>query len=453
MRRFALLAVVAGGLCLAGSWASMAQPAPPAQKPAGKDAKTKKAAKPAKPKPVEITPELKETYAAMPLAERLAIQSDLVWSGDYNGLINGEFGERPIAAVKAFQRRAGGKDTGVLAPQERALLAASVKAQQQQVGWTLIEDEVIPGARLGIPAKFAVKSERGATGTRWSSGRGEVQIETFREKMGGVQLSQLFEEQKQTPRNRKVEYSALNADFFVLAGLQGLKKFYMRVQIKDSEARGITILYDQAMDGIMEPVVVAMSSAFAPFGNSLAAGARRKVEYASGIFVSPARHIVTSRRAIDDCHVIVVAGHGHAERIAHDNMSELALLRINGASNIRPLAVSAEAPKGLELTLLGIAEPQTQADDGIVTAAKAKLRGVEGSRVLLEAAPTPGFSGAAALDVKNQFVGMMDLNPPAMIPAASIRRFLDGARVTPIEGRADIDAAKAAIARVICVRK
>jgi peptidoglycan hydrolase-like protein with peptidoglycan-binding domain len=451
MRQLVLLAAVAGGLCLAGSCAGMAQS--PTQKPAVKDAKTKKIAKPKKPQPADISPELKESYAAMPLNERLAIQSDLVWSGDYNGLINGEFGERSIAAVKAFQRRNGGKDTGVLTPQERALLSASVKAQQQQVGWTLVEDDAVPGARLGIPAKFAVKSERGPSGTRWSSGRGEVQIETFREKMGGAQLSQLFEEQKQTPRNRKVEYSALNADFFVLSGLQGLKKFYTRVQLKDNEARGMTILYDQALDGIMEPVVVAMSSAFAPFGNGVAANARRKVEYASGIFVSPAGHIVTSRRATDDCHVIVVAGRGHAERIAQDTMAELALLRINGASDIRPLAVSAEAPKGLELTLLGIAEPQTQAGDGTVSAAKAKLRGVEGSRVLLEAASTPGFSGAAALDAQNRLVGMVDLDPVAMIPAASIRKFLDGARVTPAEGRADIDAAKAAIARVICVRK
>ena len=30
------------------------------------------------------------------------------------------------------------------------------------------------------------------------------------------------------------------------------------------DVRGVTILYDQAMDGIMEPVVIAMSSAFAP---------------------------------------------------------------------------------------------------------------------------------------------------------------------------------------------
>ena len=31
--------------------------------------------------------------------------------------------------------------------------------------------------------------------------------------------------------------------------------------------RGITILYDQAMEGTIDPIVVAMSSAFVPFAS------------------------------------------------------------------------------------------------------------------------------------------------------------------------------------------
>jgi hypothetical protein len=457
MRVLLIIAVV-----IAGTASAPAQTAaPPAQKPAAKPAA---AAKPAPAKPAENSA-LKETYAAMPLAERLAIQSDLVWSGDYNGGVNGDFGDRSIAAVKAFQKKHKGKETGILTPQERELLAASVKGQREQVGWTLVEDDVMPGARLGIPAKFAVKSERGASGTRWFSARGEIQIETFREKMGGTQLATLFDEMKKNPSNRRVEYNTINADFFVLSGLQGLKKFYVRVQLKDNEARGMTILYDQAMDGIMEPVVIAMSSAFAPFGNGAAETARRKVEYASGILVSTAGHVVTERQATDGCNVIIVAGRGNAERIAEDKTSDLALLRMHGVSDVRPLPLSAESPKGADLTLVGVSEPQMQAGGNAVSVSQAKLRGVEGTRVLLDASPAAGFVGAAALDGQRQFVGMLDINAtiiagtstaapqPALIPAATIRQFLEAANVTPASGRADIESAKAAVTRVICVRK
>ena len=50
-----------------------------------------------------------------------------------------------------------------------------------------------------------------------------------------------------------------------MTGMQGLKKFYVRAQIRDLEVRGITVLYDQAIEGTIDPVVIAMSSAFAPF--------------------------------------------------------------------------------------------------------------------------------------------------------------------------------------------
>ena len=35
---------------------------------------------------------IREAYAAMPAAERLSIQSDLIWSGDHNGGVTGAFG-------------------------------------------------------------------------------------------------------------------------------------------------------------------------------------------------------------------------------------------------------------------------------------------------------------------------------------------------------------------------
>lgn len=450
---------------LAGAGIALAQtapippkkPAPPAAPEAAKPAAkppakptSKPASKPA-PKPAVASGLLKETYAAMPLAERLAIQSDLVWSGDYNGVIDGDFGERAIAAVKAFQKRHQGKDSGILTADERAVLASAVRVQQQQVGWKLVEDDVLPGARLGIPAKLAAKSERGASGTRWFSPRGEVQIETFREKMAGAQLSELFEEQKKA-HNRKVEYNVSRPDAFVLSGLQGLKRFYVRVQLKDNEARGLTVLHDQAMDGIMRPVVVAMSSAFAPFASTAASAQRRQVDYASGVIVSAAGHILTARRASEGCNVIVVPRYGNAERIAEDLSSGLALLRVNGAA-AQPLPLSAEPPKGADLLMVGIADPQAQAGGNVASSAPAKLRGVEGTRVLLDAVPPPGFAGAAALDAQGRFVGMIDVETqPPLVPAATIRKFLDAAHVAPASGQSSTESAKTSVTRVICVR-
>ena len=124
-------------------------------------------------------------------ADRLAIQLDLAWTGDYTGLINGEGHEKTTAAVKAFQRNRKFKESGVLNTQERALLAASAKAKQVQVGWAMIDDP-LTGARIGIPTKQVPNKNQSKMGTRWSSAQGQVQVETFRIREPGTTLTGVY---------------------------------------------------------------------------------------------------------------------------------------------------------------------------------------------------------------------------------------------------------------------
>jgi len=398
------------------------------------------------------------SYTAIPLAERLAVQNDLVWTGDYNGLINGEFGERAIAAVKAFQKRHGGKETGVLNQPERAALAAAAKPKQEAVGWRAVSDPVT-GARLGIPGKLMPNASVSGGITKWSSSRGEVQAETFRIVQPGA-LTPIFERMKKEPAGRQTEYSALRGDFFVISGLQNLKKFYLRAQLRDDEIRGFTVLYDQAMAGIMEPVVVAMSSAYVAFPGGAAPAPRRKVEYASGVAVS-SDHIITSRDALDGCSIVTLAGMGGSDRVAEDKEKGLALLRVYG-SPLKPVAVAGDNPKG-DVTLLGIADPQAQGGGASVSAAKARVS----ETLALDPVPAIGFDGAAALDAQGRLIGIASLKIPivagaaptpitsaTLAPVQVVRSFLDAQRVAnPADGASGVDAAKGSIVRVICVRK
>ena len=102
-----------------------------------------------------------------------------MWTGDYNGLVNGEFGDRAIAAVKAFQKRSGAKETGVLNQPERAALAAAAKPKQEAVGWRMVDDGA-SGARIGVPTKLVPQASQIIGGTRWASARGEYSVESFR---------------------------------------------------------------------------------------------------------------------------------------------------------------------------------------------------------------------------------------------------------------------------------
>src|SRR6202158_1583936 len=427
----------------------------------------------AKPKPVAtvpIRPALQtpvDTANAMAQAERQAIQSDLAWVGEYNGAISGEVSERMVAAIKEFQKAKGGKQTGVLNPQERGLLAETAKRRQDNAGWKIVTDAGT-GARLGIPTKLVPQQSSDANGARWSSSTGTIQIQLSRRKEANPTTARLAEQEKEEPAGRKVEYTVVKPDFFVLSGMQGLKKFYLRGQYKGDEVRILTIVYDQATEGTVEPVVIAMSSAFNPFptGAQIAGPPPRKtVEYGTGVVVSDDGAIIPDRQITDGCLAIVIAGFGNADRVAEDKDHDLALLRIYGARGLKPLALSNGAAKsGVELT--GIADPQNQGGGAAASTVKVSMTQVgSGNDFALSPAPALGFSGAAGLESEGKFTGIALLKrvvvagPPnaapaaqaALVPADTVREFLRANGVNAAGGGSSD--AKASVVRVICVRK
>jgi peptidoglycan hydrolase-like protein with peptidoglycan-binding domain len=423
----------------------------------------------AKPKPVTtvpIRPALQspaDTANAMAQAERQAIQSDLAWVGQYNGAITGEVSERMVAAIKAYQKGRGGKQTGVLNPQERGELAETAKRRQDNVGWKIVTD-ASTGARLGVPTKLVPQQSSDASGAKWSSSTGTIQIQLARRKEANPTTAKLAEQEKREPAGRKVEYTVVKPDFFVLSGMQGLKKFYVRGQYKGDEVRILTILYDQATEGTVEPAVIAMSSAFNPFPIGAGPPPRKTVEYGTGVVVSDDGAIVADRETTDGCLAIAIAGYGNADRVAEDKDHDLALLRIYGARGLKPLSLTDGAAKsGVELT--GIADPQNQGGGAVASSVKASIAQVgSGNDLALSPAPGLGFSGAAALDADGKFAGIALLKPlvvagppnatpaaqAALVPADTVHEFLKANGVNAAGGSSD---AKAAVVRVICVRK
>jgi peptidoglycan hydrolase-like protein with peptidoglycan-binding domain len=427
----------------------------------------------AKPKPASAAPARPalqtpaDTASAMAQGERLALQSDLAWVGQYNGAITGEVSERMVAAIKEYQKAKGGKQTGVLNPQEHAELADTAKRKQSAVGWKIVTDAGT-GVRLGVPTKLVPQQSSDANGAKWSSPTGTMQVLLSRRKEAGPTTAKLAEREKKEPAGRTVDYTVVKPDFFVLSGMQNLKKFYVRGTFKGDEVRILTILYDQATENTVEPVVIAMSSAFNPFptGAEIAGPPPRKtVEYGTGIVVSDEGAILADRQVTDGCLAIAIAGYGNADRIAEDKDHDLALLRIYGARGLKPLALSNGAAKtNVELT--GIADPQNQGGGAAASSLKASVVQVgSGGDLALSPAPGLGFSGAAALDADGKFAGVALLKPllvagppnaaPAtqasLVSADIVHEFLKANGVNAASDGTTV--AKASVVRVICVRK
>jgi hypothetical protein len=80
----------------------------------------------------------------------------------------------------------------------------------------------------------------------------------------------------------------------VLGGTQGLRDFYIRAAVRKGELRGFSLIYDVAVETIMEPLRATMTPS--PFPEKPAAFAlpAKGVEYGSGVVVSDEGHIITS---------------------------------------------------------------------------------------------------------------------------------------------------------------
>ncbi len=425
---------------------------------AGASAQPAAPARPALQKP-------EETANTMGQAERLALQSDLAWVGLYNGAITGDASARMVAAIKEFQKGRGAKPTGVLNPQERGVLADTAKRKQESVGWKIVTDSG-SGARLGIPTKLAPQQTSDAKGARWTSATGTVQIVLERRKESNATTAGIAEREKKEA-GRRIDYTVVKPDFFVLSGLQGLKKFYLRGALRGDEVRILTILYDPAVETAVGRVVIAMSSAFNPFAAAVQTAGpppRKAVEYGTGIVVSDDGAIIADRQITDGCLAVAIAGFGNADRVAEDKAHELALLRIYGARGLKALNLATNAAK-TALDLTGIADPLSQGGGAAVSSVKASVAQFDGGKdVALSPAPTPGFSGSAALDGDGKFAGVALLKPAQMagpantgsatqavlVTADTVRNFLKAHDVKTSGASTD---ARASVVRVICVRK
>ncbi len=357
--------------------------------------------------------------------------------------------------LKAARKHSGGETS--IARQEDA--SAEVPTHfSESIGWRLIEDRMT-GARLGLPEKLVPRASTTRSGSRWTSAQGQIQIETFR--LAEASLPALFEEEKKASR-RQIVSSDLKSDSFIVSGVQGLKYFLVRAAARGNEVRGITILYDQATNGTMEGVAHAMAAAFTAFPDPNApppAGVRRAVEYGSAIVVDANGDLIAPAHVTEDCRTITVPPFGHADRLAADKASDLALVRLYGVPNLVPAQLGEGYTSG-DITVIGVADPLAQAGAAIATSSTAHLT-AQG----VDPAPKPGFSGAAAINAHGVLAGMVDVKPAvlaagaaaipaaALVPADAIRAFLQTQGIAPRASETDHAAAEQSVLRIICVRQ
>ena len=301
----------------------------------------------------------KVAYDRLDEAERKAIQNDLIWTGDFNGVAGGEFGKRTYDAMLAFERRTQGLADGIPTPPERNALKRDSDAARAALRFAAITDQST-GIRIGLPQALLTQRVAVDNGAVYRRADGAVSLQLS--KLPPAQaFADLFEQMKQDAPGRKVTYRLQRPDWFVVSGEEGTRKFYTRLANGPDGVRGYTFRYPIDQSATLDRIMIAIANTFEPFpGTDVAANPSRVpappvagTPVAAPALIQPTLRVSEPRYAVSGASL----GNGRVltSKVA---LNACASPTING----QPVTVAADQPVGdaITVTAQGFNQPAIQ---------------------------------------------------------------------------------------------
>jgi peptidoglycan hydrolase-like protein with peptidoglycan-binding domain len=395
----------------------------------------------------------KSAFDALPETDRRSIQDALVWTGDYNGIVDGSFGKRTRDSILAYQASVKSPTTGVMDPAEIAgLVAAAQKAKTAAKFQIFVEDKT--GIKIGAPLKWLDKRIPIATGARLMKGDGTITLDLSNSP--GADLGALYARLSADAPGRKTTLKLSRPDFFVVSGEDSGRKFYSRYA-KAPESwpdptvvRGFTLAYPAQL-AEFDRLTLAIANSFEPFVLPAVAAPAAKSEpaspptptsalTASGYVVAPGQAL-TAINSVDCPHPTI---DGRPTKfVREDKQSGLSVLETSPVG--APAGTLMLSPLGddlVALTYVAAADGKPRLE---VVAASVLAGAAETGRPQVLASLTPSAIGSPVFDRKGALVavvagsaadgkrvqGVAALAPHRVIAAPDIERFLVGYSIAP----------------------
>ncbi len=301
----------------------------------------------------------KVAYDRLDEAERKAIQNDLIWTGDFNGVAGGEFGKRTYDAMLAFERRTQGLADGILTPPERGVLKRDSDVARATLRFAAITDQTT-GIRIGLPQALLTQRVAVDNGAVYRRADGAVSLQLS--KLPPAQaFADLFEQLKQDGPGRKVTYRLQRPDWFVVSGEEGARKFYTRLANGPDGVRGYTFRYPIDQSATLDRIMIAIANTFEPFpGTDVAANPSRvPAPPATGTSVGATALIQPTLRASEPRYAVSGASLGNGRVLTSKvALNACASPTING----QPVTLAADQPAGdaITVTAQGFNQPAIQ---------------------------------------------------------------------------------------------
>lgn len=192
-------------------------------------------------------------------------QEALVWTTEYEGLVDGEMGAGTRLAIRKFQTRTGGTPTGRLTSDEVVELVNQGTDNRRKAGFKQFTDTVA-GVSVGIPLNFVSAPRATKWGKHWYGKEAGLAIDTLRFS-NDVSLGDLYNKLMNI-NDRKVAYHRLvENSWFVIAAFEGDAAVYVRANLvtlpdKPPEIRGFSIWMSKDRPKEYQAIPPAMLSSF-----------------------------------------------------------------------------------------------------------------------------------------------------------------------------------------------
>jgi len=395
----------------------------------------------------------KTAFEALSPSDRKAVQDALVWTGDYNGIVDGAFGKRTRDSILSYQANIKTPTTGIVDAAAIARLIATAQKAKEAIKFQIFIDDKT-GVKIGAPLKILEKRVANGAGSRLAKSDGSIILDLAGVSGGEANLAALYTRLSADEPGRKTALKLSRPEFFVVSAEEGGRKVYSRYAKAPSDGpdpnliRGFTLSYPaQAAD--FDRIAVAIANSFEPFpaapspqtaaASPTAAPAKAALS-ASGLLVASGRALSAIGAA--ECPHPAVDGKP-GKYLREDEESGLSLIATNvtaDAPGVAPIL----APLSDDLVAVTYGLDEAAARPVLsVTAASPLAQTNGGAKPLLLASLGANAVGGPIFDRKGALValvaratpaakliaGVSPLAPHPVIVAADIQRFLSQADV------------------------
>ncbi|MDP4594359.1 MAG: hypothetical protein NWT00_07325, partial [Beijerinckiaceae bacterium] len=384
-----------------------------------------------------------KAFEDLPETRRKEIQDSLVWTGDYKGGVDGEFGRMTLRAIQAYESRGKGDRDGILSLRDIAALTREAIRRKDAVQFRQVL-EPNAGVRIGLPMKLLVK-RKSPGGAIFQSRDKTLLVRTFTVPESRQTLPELYGVLRAPASGVRTSYSVLRSDFLVVTTQSKSRFTYIRAARVangpggDAILRGYTFSVAQSVlrqrREQVDILTIAISNSFDPDPGKSPAGEKvAKTPTDTGkpvpaVSPVPAEHMIATALAIAPDMYLTVLGAGQcravrigkapAQSVASDRATGLALFRAPVGGGIPASSLTAGIPaSGPAFGLF--AELPYPGGDPQISLARGQLASANGSNTARILMPHSAAGGIVVTE-DGQVAGLVAAEKPITSQPAKVR--------------------------------